>query len=84
MKATVCKALLIALTLILVISCKEDDCFTSDRCELEPQGGPCYGLFPKYYYDTSEKKCKVFTWGGCEGVVPFDSLEECENKCHCK
>ena len=29
-----------------------------------------------------EGKCKEFTWGGCDGIVPFDTMEECE-KCEC-
>ena len=84
MKRTIFGILLMASFFLLTISCKEEDCFTSDRCQLEPQVGPCNAAFSKYYYDKTEKKCKVFIWGGCEGVVPFDSLEECENKCHCK
>jgi hypothetical protein len=51
-----------------------------NRCTLVPDPGPCKAFFTKYYYDQSEKKCKEFSWGGCDGVVPFDTLEECE-KC---
>jgi len=39
---------------------------------------------PKYYYDEEEKKCKEFIWGGCDGVVPFETLEECEEQCDCE
>jgi len=84
MKRTFFGGILMALSFLLVISCKEEDCFTSDRCELEPDPGMCQAYFQKYYFDETEKKCKVFIWGGCGGVVPFESLEECENKCHCK
>ncbi|WP_232064624.1 BPTI/Kunitz domain-containing protein [Rhodocytophaga rosea] len=38
---------------------------------------------PKYYYDTKEKRCKEFTYGGCGGVVPFQTMEECK-QCECK
>ncbi len=51
-------------------------------CELEPEAGPCRAAIPKYYFDKDEKKCKEFTWGGCEGVVPFETLEDCE-ACDC-
>ena len=37
--------------------------------------------FPRYYYDQNEKKCMKFIWGGCGGVVPFATMEECKNGC---
>lgn len=53
-------------------------------CMLEPETGPCKAAFRKYYYDQEEKTCKTFIWGGCNGVVPFETLEECQEKCGCK
>jgi hypothetical protein len=38
---------------------------------------------PKYYFDPVEEKCKQFTWGGMGGIVPFQTLEECE-ACGCE
>ena len=26
-------------------------------------------------------QCEEFSWGCCEGLVPFDTLEECINTC---
>jgi hypothetical protein len=49
----------------------------SARCQLTPETGPCRAYFIKYYYDRGEKRCKEFVWGGCDGVVPFHTLEEC-------
>ena len=46
-------------------------------CDLKPEIGPCYAAITKYYYDSEEEKCKEFTYGGCAGTVPFDSMEEC-------
>jgi hypothetical protein len=55
------------------------DQFTlSERCDLAPVAGPCEALIYKYYYDKTEKKCKEFLWGGCDGVVPFETMEECQ------
>ena len=51
------------------------------KCSLVPQRGPCKAMFEKYYYNANAKKCTPFFWGGCEGVVPFDTLEECESAC---
>jgi hypothetical protein len=69
--------------LSLLIQCK-DDCMQSDQCRLEPDAGPCLAAFTKYYYDKKTGKCAPFTYGGCGGVVPFETLQECENGCHCE
>jgi hypothetical protein len=75
-------AVFIGLLALSLLQCK-DDCTKSDRCSLNPDVGPCDGLVTKYYYDKVEKKCKSFSWGGCAGVVPFDSIEKCEKGCNC-
>ena len=49
-----------------------------DPCTLEPNSGPCMAAVPKYYFDQETQQCTMFTWGGCGGVVPFNSLSECE------
>jgi hypothetical protein len=46
-------------------------------CDLEPDGGLCNAAIPRYYFDKEEQKCKEFIWGGCDGTVPFETLEEC-------
>jgi hypothetical protein len=51
-----------------------------ERCSLKPDRGPCKGNFIRYYYDPISKECKEFIWGGCGGVVPFETKAECE-KC---
>ncbi len=53
-------------------------------CILIPETGPCKAAFIKYYFDQTEKKCTTFIYGGCEGVVPFETLEECNKKCPCR
>jgi hypothetical protein len=64
---------------IILFSCECNDVHPSDaRCSLEPDPGLCKAAFQRYYYDKTEGKCKMFTWGGCGGVVPFETLEECE------
>lgn len=50
------------------------------KCSLKPDRGPCKGNFTRYYYDPLSNECKEFVWGGCGGVVPFETKEECE-KC---
>ena len=72
----------VLLLMVSLIQCK-DDCEKIDNCYLEPDPGPCFAAFTKYYFDKVEKKCKPFTWGGCGGVVPFDTLDECKSGCLC-
>jgi hypothetical protein len=60
----------------------EKECAVSKNCLIQPESGPCKALFIKYYYDREEKKCKEFVYGGCGGVVPFETLEECK-QCEC-
>ncbi len=71
-----------SLLFISFSSCKKH-CSVPSNCQLEPEVGPCDAAFPRYYYDQQAKECKQFIWGGCEGVVPFDTLEECE-RCLCR
>ncbi|MDD9887003.1 MAG: BPTI/Kunitz-type proteinase inhibitor domain-containing protein [Candidatus Marinimicrobia bacterium] len=51
------------------------------ECYLKPETGPCDAYFPRYYYDQKEGECKEFIWGGCQGVVPFETMEECKRSC---
>ena len=62
-------------------SCKKQDSDLPTNCQLKPETGPCNAAFPRFYYDEEEGKCKQFIWGGCAGVVPFETLAECENEC---
>ncbi len=55
--------------------------FDSVNCLLEPDVGPCDGAFPRYYFDQNEAECRMFVWGGCEGVVPFETWEDCAQSC---
>ena len=53
----------------------------SPKCELKPDTGYCEARFIKYYFDQEDNICKNFIWGGCEGLVPFDTLDECQKNC---
>ncbi|KHJ84558.1 Kunitz/Bovine pancreatic trypsin inhibitor domain protein [Oesophagostomum dentatum] len=51
-------------------------------CTLPIKSGPCLAFFPKYAYDSSQKRCVRFIYGGCQGNGNnFDSLEECQSTC---
>jgi len=56
--------------------------FLSNNCGLEHDPGLCKAYMPKYYFDKMSNSCKEFIWGGCNGVVPFESLSECQIQCN--
>ena len=66
--------------LLLLINCDKDDPL-DESCLLVPDPGLCQAAFPRYYYSSETEKCTQFLWGGCGGVVPFETLEECKNAC---
>ena len=49
-----------------------------DACTLSPDPGMCFAAIQMYYFNQESQQCEDFTWGGCGGVVPFESLAECE------
>lgn len=52
-----------------------------DACYIDPVQGTCEALIYKHYFDRTENVCKEFLWGGCTGVVPFETLEDCQLQC---
>ena len=72
--------LCIGVLFLLLFSCADDN--SCPECDLIPQVGPCNAAIPIYYYDQDSMKCVQFIWGGCEGVVPFETLEACQD-CDC-
>ncbi|MAV64287.1 MAG: hypothetical protein CBD97_00780 [Pelagibacteraceae bacterium TMED237] len=52
-----------------------------DQCYLEPEPGQCLAAFDKYFFNQETNSCQMFIWGGCGGIVPFNSLLECQNIC---
>ena len=61
------------------IKCQEEEpVLLYSLCELPPDSGPCEAAITKYYFDQETQECKAFLWGGCDGIVPFDTLEECQ------
>ena len=74
---------LVIMLLFTQYGCKKECVKNSNsNCDLEPDAGICLAFIPKYYFDKDEGKCKEFIWGGCDGTIPFDTLEECE-ECEC-
>ena len=63
-------------SLCCLSACK-DKCNPEGNCALIPDSGDCEAAIPRYYFDQEAEECKEFIWGGCEGVVPFETMEEC-------
>ena len=55
--------------------------YSSNQCEVDPDPGLCKAYFPKYYFDKETQACQEFIYGGCGGVVPFDTMEQCSQEC---
>lgn len=53
----------------------------ASACQLKPERGPCKALMEVFYYDRDTRSCRAFFWGGCRGVAPFKSLNECKARC---
>ncbi len=56
------------------------DSSRDERCFLEPDPGPCEAAISRFYLG-EDRQCKEFLWGGCDGVAPFQTLEECRTAC---
>ena len=69
------------LDVVLMVNIILGEPVTPDECYLEPDIGPCDGSCPMYYFDPASGSCEVFFWGCCEGVVPFESYEDCVDQC---
>ena len=53
-----------------------------EACHQAPDSGQCRAAIPGYYYDSESESCQEFTWGGCEGKVPFETMDECMATCY--
>ena len=69
-----------ALIALLAGGCA-DDPPDVEACNEEPEAGDCDDSITKYYYDPYTGECEEFTWSGCGGAVPFDSMAACEEAC---
>ena len=63
------------------LTCTWNDMVVSNNCDLYPDPGLCLAVFEIYYFNSNSGQCEASFWGGCGGVVPFWTLEECQNSC---
>jgi hypothetical protein len=82
------KKLIIIIVLVLIllvgvfITWKKNSEPEVMSCTLTPETGPCKARILKYYFDQDNNNCQSFVWGGCNGTVPFQTLEQCIKSCH--
>jgi len=69
------------LDVVLFVNLILDSSLLPDDCYLDPEIGPCDGACPRYFFNQETGECQMFTWGCCDGVVPFETLEACEEAC---
>lgn len=53
----------------------------ANACQTSPDPGPCKAQIEKFYFDPETKKCTSFTYGGCQGTVPFETMQSCQSAC---
>lgn len=68
----------VLITYFVTASCDKDGPVVASNCDLTPDCGRCFAYMPRYYFDKNEQRCKEFIWGGCGGVVPFETMEACK------
>ncbi|XP_041666302.1 protein AMBP [Cheilinus undulatus] len=55
---------------------------SAEACHAAPETGPCFGLHPRYYYNSSAMTCQTFNYGGCLGNQNnFDTERDCLQRC---
>nr|XP_023024406.1 papilin-like [Leptinotarsa decemlineata] len=63
----------------------ENDCprdIEKDTCQLPAETGGCADYVGRWYYDTREKSCRQFYYGGCGGNGNnFESQQRCQQRC---
>eukprot|EP00118_Oscarella_pearsei_P024673 m.306566 g.306566 ORF g.306566 m.306566 type:complete len:1681 (+) comp41359_c0_seq1:127-5169(+) len=51
-------------------------------CEMQKEEGPCFGRFPRFFFDQEDFACKPFFYSGCAGNPnSFVSKSKCEHVC---
>ena len=53
----------------------------TEDCSSIPNPGICFAAIPIYYFDQKTGQCEESVWGGCDGLVPFWTLEDCQKNC---
>lgn len=69
----------IAVALLALAGCNTQK--LPEGCYVKPESGRCKAAIMRYWYDEGANSCKGFIWGGCGGVVPYETMEACHAQC---
>ena len=69
------------LLLLLIIPFLSFGQIVTEDCSSIPNPGMCFAAIQIYYFDQNTGQCEESIWGGCDGLVPFWTLEDCQNNC---
>jgi len=69
------------LLLILIIPFVSFGQVVTEDCNSIPDPGPCFGCGVIYWFNLVTSQCEESCWGLCDGLVPFWTLEDCQNNC---
>jgi len=69
------------LLLLLIIPFLSFSQIVTEDCNSIPDPGICLAYIQTFYFDQTTSQCEESYWGGCGGVVPFWTLEDCQNSC---
>ncbi|KAL0965846.1 hypothetical protein UPYG_G00286510 [Umbra pygmaea] len=63
--------------------------FNAEACKAVPDGGPCFGMMQRYYYNSTSMSCQLFTYGGCSGnqnnfITERQCLQSCRTEASCR
>lgn len=69
-------------TALLLAGCQSNSDKLPAECQLKPESGRCRAAIERYWFDPQTESCKAFIWGGCDGVAPFETLQDCQRTCN--
>tara|TARA_B100000575_G_scaffold190916_1_gene154002 strand:+ start:2362 stop:2724 length:363 start_codon:yes stop_codon:yes gene_type:complete len=69
------------LLLVLIVPFLSIGQIVTEDCGSTPDPGPCFGCGIIYWFNPTTSQCEESCWGLCDGLVPFWTLEDCQNSC---
>ena len=69
------------LLLLLIVPFLSFGQIVTEDCSSIPNPGPCFGCGFIYWFNPKTSQCEETCWGLCDGLVPFWTLEDCQNSC---
>ena len=69
------------LLLLLIVPFLSFGQIVTEDCGSFPDPGPCFGCGFIYWFNPATSQCEESCWGLCDGLVPFWTLEDCQNSC---